>query len=167
VTVTHPDIERYFMSIPEAAELVIQAGAMATGGEVFVLHMGDAVKIDDLARLMIHLSGLEVRDADNPDGDIAITYSGLRPGEKLYEELLIGARTTSTEHPRILRSDEPFLPSAELKRELEVLKASMEARDLAAIQAVLLRTVEGYQVTGDDIESKTRAVWGAASRTLH
>ncbi len=168
VTVTHADIERYFMSIPEAAELVIQAGAMATGGEVFVLHMGEPVKIDDLARLMIHLSGLEVRDKDNPDGDIEIAYTGLRPGEKLYEELLIGARTTGTEHPRILRSDEPFLPAAELKRELEVLRAAMEQRDVAAIQAVLMRTVEGYQPSADELEQSAaaRAAWVPPSRTL-
>ncbi len=169
VTVTHTDIERFFMSIPEAAELVIQAGAMATGGEVFVLHMGEPVKIDDLARLMIHLSGLEVRDKDNPDGDIEIAYTGLRPGEKLYEELLIGARTTGTEHPRILRSDEPFLPAAELKRELEVLRAAMEQRDVAAIQAVLMRTVEGYQPSADELEQSAavRAAWVPPSRTLH
>ena len=169
VTVTHADVERYFMSIPEAAELVIQAGAMATGGEVFVLHMGDAVKIDDLARLMVHLSGLEVRDAENPDGDIEITYTGLRPGEKLYEELLIGDRTTGTEHPRILKSDEPFLPQAELDRELEVLRAAMAARDSDAIQAMLVRTVEGYQppseVPAEDAGS--RGAWGPTTRTLH
>lgn len=169
VTVTHADIERYFMSIPEAAELVIQAGSMATGGEVFVLHMGDAIKIDDLARLMIHLSGLEVRDKDNPEGDIEITYTGLRPGEKLYEELLIGARTTGTEHPRILRSDEPFLPASELKRELEVLKVAMEQRDTASVQAVLTRTVEGYQPSADELEQSAaaRAAWVPPTRTLH
>lgn len=167
VTVTHPEVERYFMSIPEAAELVIQAGAMARGGEVFVLHMGDAVKIDDLARLMIHLSGLEVKDADNTDGDIEIVYSGLRPGEKLYEELLIGARTTGTEHPRILTCDEPFLPPAELARELDVLKSALQSRDLGAIQAVLIRTVEGYQPDGTPELPGTRVSWGQTSRTLH
>ena len=102
VTVTHPDIIRYFMSISEAAELVLQAGAMATGGEVFVLDMGNPVKIDDLARTMIRLSGLEVCDENQPDGDIAIEYVGLRQGEKLYEELLIGENTTGTKHPRIM-----------------------------------------------------------------
>ena len=104
VTVTHPEVVRYFMSIPEAASLVMQAGAMATGGEVFVLDMGEPVKIDELARSMIRLMGLEVRDDDNPDGDIAITYIGLASGEKLYEELLIGENTTPTEHPLIRRS---------------------------------------------------------------
>ena len=126
VTVTHPEIIRYFMSIPEAAELVIQAGAMAEGGDVFVLDMGEPVRIDDLARLMVRLSGFDVRTADNPEGDIAIAYTGLRSGEKLYEELLIGANTKATEHPRIWRSDEPFLPSEELERELEILTGGDE-----------------------------------------
>ncbi len=170
ITVTHPDINRYFMSIPEAAELVIQAGAMAKGGEVFVLDMGDPVKILDLARVMVRLSGLEVRDEANPDGDIAITFTGLRPGEKLYEELLIGSGRgiAPTEHPRILRSHEPSLPTPELKRELEVLRAAMMARDIDAIHALLMRTVEGY--TPDkraSAELANRATWTGATRTLH
>lgn len=168
VTVTHPEVIRYFMSIPEAAELVIQAGAMASGGEVFVLDMGEPVKIDDLARLMIRLVGLELKSEQNPAGDIEIIYTGLRPGEKLYEELLIGANTTATEHPRILQSGEPFLPKDELLHELEVLRAAMEKRDLSAIQAVLLSTVEGYQAAADPATAATAAkVWTAASRTLH
>ena len=114
VTVTHPDVIRYFMSIPEAAQLVIQAGTMATGGEVFVLEMGTPVKIDDLARTMIRLSGLEVRDDKHPDGDIAIEYVGLRRGEKLYEELLIGENTTGTNHPRIFKNSEPIVPYDDL-----------------------------------------------------
>ena len=170
VTVTHPEIIRYFMSIPEAAELVIQAGAMAKGGDVFVLDMGEPVRIDDLARLMIRLTGLDVKGPENPDGDIAITYTGLRPGEKLYEELLIGANTTATEHPRIMRSDEPYLPAEQLERELELLKAAMTMRDVETLQAVLMRTVEGYQVgprpvaQGEDVALKT---WAPTSRTLH
>jgi FlaA1/EpsC-like NDP-sugar epimerase len=169
VTVTHPEIIRYFMSIPEAAELVIQAGAMASGGDVFVLDMGEPVRIDDLARLMVRLTGLDVRTAENPDGDIAIAYTGLRPGEKLSEELLIGANTTATEHPRIWRSDEPFLPAEELERELELLKSAMKLRDIDAIQAVLLRTVEGYQVKvpAPQGEQAALAVWPTPSRTLH
>jgi FlaA1/EpsC-like NDP-sugar epimerase len=169
VTVTHPEIIRYFMSIPEAAELVIQAGAMARGGDVFVLDMGEPVRIDDLARLMVRLTGLDVRTPDNPEGDIAIAYTGLRPGEKLYEELLIGANTTATEHPRIWRSDEPFLPAEELERELDLLKSAMKLRDIDAIQAVLLRTVEGYQVNvpAPQGEQPALAVWPAPSRTLH
>ena len=170
VTVTHPEIIRYFMSIPEAAELVIQAGAMAQGGDVFVLDMGEPVRIDDLARLMVRLSGYDVRSADNPDGDIAITYTGLRSGEKLYEELLIGANTKATEHPRIWRSDEPLLPSDELNKELEILKAAMNVRDYGAMHAVLLRTVEGYSAkatmlaTGDEPPT---AEWTPPNRTLH
>jgi FlaA1/EpsC-like NDP-sugar epimerase len=169
VTVTHPEIIRYFMSIPEAAELVIQAGAMAKGGDVFVLDMGEPVRIDDLARLMIRLTGLDVRTPENPDGDIAIAYTGLRPGEKLYEELLIGANTTATEHPRIWRSDEPFLPQADLERELNVLKAAIDMRDVETVQSVLMRTVEGYQKdpNGERREGATRVVWGPSSRTLH
>ena len=168
VTVTHPDVTRYFMSIPEAAGLVIQAGAMATGGEVFVLEMGEPVKIDDLARLMIRLTGLDVRTDDRPDGDIAIAYSGLRPGEKLFEELLIGANTEGTEHPRILRSGEPFLTPAELKRELDVLRAAMNLRDVETIQAVLMRTVEGYRPDPLLLQTTVAPVSvPAPSRTLH
>ena len=169
VTVTHPEVIRYFMSIPEAAELVIQAGAMARGGDVFVLDMGEPVKIDDLAALMIRLSGYDVRNDANPDGDIAIVYTGLRPGEKLYEELLLGANTTGTEHPRILRSDEPALSPAELQRELGLLKAAMNLRDVETIQAVLTRTVEGYRPDADAqaTENIPTAVWVAPTRTLH
>lgn len=169
VTVTHPEVIRYFMSIPEAAELVIQAGAMAQGGDVFVLEMGEPVKIDDLARLMVRLSGLEVRDATNPDGDIAITYTGLRPGEKLYEELLLGASTTGTEHQRILRCDEPALSPGDLQRELDLLKAAMAIGDVETIQTVLMRTVEGYRPDADAkaIENALPGTWVAPSRTLH
>ncbi len=106
VTVTHPDIIRYFMTIPEASQLVIQAGAMGTGGDVFVLDMGEPVRIVDLARKMIHLMGYEAREESNPNGDIAIEYSGLRPGEKLFEELLIGDNVSGTQHPRIMRAEE-------------------------------------------------------------
>jgi FlaA1/EpsC-like NDP-sugar epimerase len=169
VTVTHPEVIRYFMSIPEAAELVIQAGAMAKGGDVFVLDMGEPVKIDDLATLMIRLSGYEVRNEAHPDGDISIVYTGLRPGEKLYEELLLGANTTGTEHPRILRSDEPALSPGELQRELGLLRAAMSMRDVETIQAVLTRTVEGYRPDADAqaAENMPAAVWVAPTRTLH
>jgi UDP-N-acetylglucosamine 4,6-dehydratase len=144
VTVTHPDAIRYFMSIPEAAALVIQAGAMATGGDVFVLDMDEPVKIDDLAKSMIRLMGLEVRDEQHPDGDIAIEYIGLRHGEKLHEELLLGDNTTPTEHAHILRSHEPCMPAAELARVMDALRAAMDANDLTAIHAALMRAVEGY-----------------------
>jgi FlaA1/EpsC-like NDP-sugar epimerase len=145
VTVTHPDMIRYFMSIPEAAALVIQAGAMATGGDVFVLDMGEQVKIDDLARSMIRLTGLEVRDAEHPDGDIAIEYTGLRDGEKMFEELLIGGNVSPTEHPRIMRIDEPFLVTSDLDPVLDALRVAMADGSIAAIKATLARTVESYR----------------------
>jgi len=169
VTVTHPDVTRYFMSIPEAAELVVQAGAMATGGEVFVLQMGEPVRIVDLARLMVRLSNREVRDEANPNGDIEIVFTGLRPGEKLFEELLIGVRTEVTEHPRIYKSDEPFLPWAELSRELDTLQAAAEARDMATIKATLARTVEGYRPSAvPGLAESTVPSWeGNVSPTVH
>ena len=169
ITVTHPEVIRYFMSIPEAAELVIQAGAMASGGEIFALDMGEPVKIDELARLMIRLSGLEIRDVNHPNGDIEIVYTGLRPGEKLYEELLIGAHTTATEHPRILRLDDPALDPADLERELELLKAAMRMRDTATLQAVLMRTVEGYRPDTEfrPASEPLATSWVGSSRTLH
>ncbi len=145
VTVTHPDAIRYFMSIPEAAALVIQAGAMAAGGEVFVLDMGEPVRIDALARSMIRLMGLEVRDSETPDGDIAIAYIGLRRGEKLHEELLLGENVGPTEHPRIRTSREPWMPAPKLARLLEDLRAAIAKEDAEAIQAVLLGAVEGYR----------------------
>jgi FlaA1/EpsC-like NDP-sugar epimerase len=145
VTVTHPGMIRYFMSIPEAAGLVIQAGAMASGGDVFVLDMGEPVKIDDLARAMIRLMGREVRDADNPDGDIAIEYVGPRDGEKLSEELLIGENVIPTEHARILRSQEPFLAKAKLEPLLAELAAALEEDSVPAIKATLARAVENYR----------------------
>jgi FlaA1/EpsC-like NDP-sugar epimerase len=145
LTVTHPDMIRYFMSIPEAAGLVIQAGAMAGGGEVFVLDMGEPVRIDDLARSMVRLTGLEVRDEAHPDGDIAIEYTGLRDGEKLYEELLLGASIAPTEHPRIMRSREPYPPRPELDGLLAELRAGMAEGSIAAIRATLARAVEDYR----------------------
>ncbi len=168
LTVTDPEITRYFMSIPEAAGLVIQAGAMARGGEVFVLEMGEPVRIDDLARLMVRLTGLDVRSHTNPDGDIAIVYTGLRPGEKLYEELLIGANTERTEHPRIMRSGEPFLSIRELVQEFDTLRQAMTKRDIAAIEALLSRTVEGYQPDPNGHRSvRTPVSMPPASRMLH
>jgi FlaA1/EpsC-like NDP-sugar epimerase len=145
VTVTHPNAIRYFMSIPEAAALVIQAGAMATGGDVFVLDMGEPVKIDALARSMIRLMGREVRDAQCPDGDVAIEYVGLRDGEKLHEELLLGEHVGPTEHPRISKSREPWLPELQLEKLLEQLRAALAQDDVEAIHAVLMRAVEGYR----------------------
>jgi FlaA1/EpsC-like NDP-sugar epimerase len=151
VTVTHPGMIRYFMSIPEAAGLVIQAGAMASGGDVFVLDMGEPVKIDDLARAMIRLMGREVRDEANPDGDIPIAYVGPRDGEKLCEELLIGENVIPTEHPRILRSREPFLPLAKLEPLLVELAAVLEQASVPTIKATLARVVENYRPAQHDV----------------
>ena len=167
VTVTDREVIRYFMSIPEAAQLVIQAGTMATGGEVFVLEMGTPVKIDDLARTMIRLSGLEVRDDNHPDGDIAIEYVGLRPGEKLYEELLIGENTTGTSHPRIFKNSEPIVPYDELAAVLERLEDAIHRMDEAEMQDVLRATVEGYVPAAGAHPIAGKGEWQPASRTLH
>ena len=145
LTVTHEEVTRYFMTIPEAAQLVLQAGAMGQGGDVFVLDMGEPVKIMDLARRMIQLSGLSVRDATNPTGDIEIAVTGLRTGEKLYEELLIGDNPQPTEHPRIMKAHEPFLPWSELESELAVLADAAERNDAVAIKAFMCKHVQGYQ----------------------
>ncbi|WP_374407150.1 polysaccharide biosynthesis protein [Pelagerythrobacter sp.] len=144
VSITHPDITRYFMTIPEAAELVIQAGAMAEGGEVYLLEMGEPVKIIDLARTMIQLSGRTLRDADNPEGDIAIVETGLRPGEKLFEELLIGAEAQPTQHPRIFRAREDHLPWAELEEQLAQIDRLVRVGDALGIRAKLRELVPGY-----------------------
>ncbi|MCP5263823.1 MAG: polysaccharide biosynthesis protein [Rhodoferax sp.] len=144
LTVTHPEVTRYFMTIPEAAQLVLYAGAMAKGGEVFVLDMGEPVKIMDLARRMIDLSGLTVRDENAPDGDIAIKITGLRPGEKLYEELLIGDDPSPTDHPRIMKAHEEFLPWKELEAQLELLREAALRDDVDGIKSVLTTCVHGY-----------------------
>jgi FlaA1/EpsC-like NDP-sugar epimerase len=167
VTVTHPEIIRYFMSIPEAAQLVIQAAAMASGGEVFVLDMGTPVKIDDLARTMVRLSGLEIRDDNNPEGDIAIEYIGLRRGEKLYEELLIGENTTGTSHPRIFKNSEPVLAYAELVAALERLDDAIQRQDEADLQEMLRATVEGYKPGSSGHPAAVKDEWQPVSRTLH
>jgi len=147
--VTHPEVTRYFMTIPEAAQLVLQAGAMATGGEVFVLDMGEPVKILDLARRMVELSGLKVRDAEHPEGDIAIKVTGLRPGEKLYEELLIGDNPTPTAHPRIMKAHEDYLAWPDLEAQLHALQQAARIDDVQGIKAVLTRCVHGY---GEDTQ---------------
>lgn len=144
ITLTHEAVTRYFMTIPEAAQLVIQAAAMAHGGEVFVLDMGEPVQIAELAQRMIWSAGLSVRDASNPAGDIAITVTGLRPGEKLYEELLIGDNPEPTDHPRILRAREDFLPWPALMAELDGLAGELDASDIAAASRRLQRLVAGY-----------------------
>ena len=144
ITVTHPEVTRYFMTIPEAAQLVLQAGAMATGGDVFVLDMGEPVKIIDLARRLVALSGLLVRDADQPDGDIEIAFVGLRSGEKLYEELLIGDNPTPTNHPRIMKAHEDFMKWPELQDQLNALEVAAAHEDVHAIRAVLTVCVHGF-----------------------
>lgn len=145
VTVTHPDIIRYFMTIPEAAQLVIQAGAMAKGGEVFLLDMGEPVKITNLAKRMIHLSGLSIRDETNPEGDIEIRFSGLRPGEKLYEELLIDSQADKTSHPKIYQAHEDCLDWTKLTSILDQLEAACEQRDTEMVQDILETIVQGYK----------------------
>lgn len=143
VTVTHKEITRYFMTISEAACLVIQAGSMGVGGDVFVLDMGDPVKIADLAARVIHLSGLEVVDASG-QGDIEIQYTGLRPGEKLYEELLIGDNVDGTDHPRIMKAHELYLPYDELVSELEILQMHLRENDFKAVSKQLTTLVDGF-----------------------
>ena len=149
ITVTHREIIRYFMTIPEAAELVIQAGSMARGGDVFVLDMGDPVRIQDLAYRMVNLMGLTIQDEDNPDGDIPIEYIGLRPAEKLYEELLIGSNVTGTRHPRILRADEDYLSSDTLSALLAELAIVAEERDYDRARGLLSRAVIEYCPSND------------------
>src|SRR5690554_1418889 len=144
ITVTHPDITRYFMTIPEAAQLVIQAGAMGQGGDVFVLDMGDPVTIVDLARKMVMLSGLTVRDSVNTNGDIAITFSGLRHGEKLYEELLIGDNPETTAHSKIHRANEVCLSWSALLPVLDGLRQAVRDDDYQQVRQTLLTTVQGY-----------------------
>jgi len=152
ITLTHEDITRYFMTIPEAAQLVIQAGAMGTGGDVFVLDMGEPVRIADLARRMVELSGLSLRDTANPEGDIEVTVTGLRPGEKLYEELLIGDNPKPTQHARIMKAHEEFLPWDVLQARLNALQTCMQANDVSAIRGLLQELVPGYQPTGDVVD---------------
>jgi FlaA1/EpsC-like NDP-sugar epimerase len=144
ITLTHPEVTRYFMTIPEAAQLVIQAGAMAKGGDVFVLDMGEPVKIADLAKHMVELSGLEVRDDNNPEGDIEIEITGLRPGEKLYEELLIGDNPQPTSHSRILKAHEDFLSLDQLELVLTDLAGCLKENSLTLVQARLKTIVSGY-----------------------
>ncbi|MFI3157664.1 MAG: nucleoside-diphosphate sugar epimerase/dehydratase [Methylococcaceae bacterium] len=144
VTVTDQRITRYFMTIPEASQLVIQAGAMGQGGDVFVLDMGEPIRIVDLAKRMIHLSGLEIKDAEHPDGDVEISYTGLRPGEKLYEELLIGDNVSKTGHPRIMRAQEHVIPWVELEDMLATLARATKDDDFERVREVLADAVAGF-----------------------
>jgi FlaA1/EpsC-like NDP-sugar epimerase len=144
VTVTDARIIRYFMTIPEAAQLVIQAGAMGAGGDVFVLDMGEPVKILDMARRMIHLSGLTVKDEENPEGDIEITFTGLRPGEKLYEELLIGENDAPTKHPLIMSANEDSLAWESLKEYIQQFEMAIESNDVEHSRELLVESVKGF-----------------------
>nr|WP_319528766.1 nucleoside-diphosphate sugar epimerase/dehydratase [Pseudomonas laurentiana] len=152
LTVTHPNITRYFMTIPEAAQLVIQAGSMGQGGDVFVLDMGEPVKIVELAEKMIHLSGLSIRSEQNPRGDIAIEFTGLRPGEKLYEELLIGDNVVATQHPMIMSAHEEHLNWDLLKVRLEDLLSAVDNDDYARVRQLLRETVSGYNPESDIVD---------------
>jgi FlaA1/EpsC-like NDP-sugar epimerase len=160
ITITHPEITRYFMTIPEAAQLVLQAGAMGEGGDVFVLDMGDPVKIVDLARRMVHLSGLELKSELTPDGTIEIHVVGLRPGEKLYEELLIGGNVEGTGHPLIMRAQEAEIPWDVLQDMLKGLEAACDRFDHEAVRALLSRIVVEY-APQCDIED---FIWRAQQR---
>ncbi|HEY8569166.1 polysaccharide biosynthesis protein, partial [Microbulbifer sp.] len=144
VTVTHPKVTRYFMTIPEAAQLVLQAGSMGRKGEVFVLDMGEPVRILDIARRLIHIMGHTVRDEANPDGDIEIQITGLRPGEKLYEELLLGDKVAGTDHPMIMRAEEERLPSEQLQMFLGELKEASARQDAEAVHRLLVESVKDY-----------------------
>jgi len=150
ITLTHPEVTRYFMTIPEAAQLVIQAGAMAKGGDVFLLDMGQPVKIMDLAHRMVELSGLTIKNAENPGGDIEILLTGLRPGEKLYEELLIGDNPCPTNHPKIMKAEEDFLEWSILEERLLALEMAVNVNDVGLIRRMLQELVAGY-VPSEDI----------------
>jgi FlaA1/EpsC-like NDP-sugar epimerase len=145
VTVTHADVTRYFMSIPEAVQLVLQAGAMAKGGDVFVLDMGEPIRILDLAHRMINLSGLTPVDMNNPDGDIKIKFTGLRPGEKLYEELLIGDDVIQSKHPRIMQASEISFSWKDIEESVELIKSSFVTHDEQAVLNLLEDKVSGYR----------------------
>jgi FlaA1/EpsC-like NDP-sugar epimerase len=169
ITVTHPDIIRYFMTIPEAAQLVIQAGAMGQGGDVFVLDMGEPVKIVDLAENLIRLSGLEVKSVDNPNGDIEIQFTGLRPGEKLYEELLIGDNDTTTQHSRINVANESFLKLTELSELLDTLDKACHDFDHQLIRQILIEAPTGFNPTdgiGDLVWNAKQAKLLAAEKVV-
>lgn len=152
ITITHPEVTRYFMSIPEASRLVIQASILGKGGEVFLLEMGDSVRIIDLAKRMILLSGKSLKDEVNINGDIEIKISGLRPGEKLYEELLIGANPVITEHPKIMRAVENFLPWPELEPKLALLFGYCKQGNISEIKSILSELVDGYEPHPDIVD---------------
>lgn len=165
VTVTHPEVVRYFMTIPEASQLVIQAGAMAKGGEVFVLDMGEPVRILDLAQTMIRLMGLSVRDESNPEGDIDIVFSGLRPGEKLFEELLIGDASVRTEHEMIMQAHEETLSESDVVTAMEAFRAALDRGQSDPLKALLRSYVNGYQPREEESDVPAARA-GVASATV-
>lgn len=167
VTVTHPEVTRYFMTVQEAAQLVIQAGSMASGGDVFVLDMHEPIKIVDLARKMIHLMGYNIKDEKSYEGHISIEYTGLRPGEKLFEELLIGESVTGTEHPKIMRAEEDFLPWCDLQLMLVELESACKRLDLETIRQLLIRAVDGFNPESlkDDLFWPSTSGTGVTSAT--
>ncbi len=138
VTVTHPEVTRYFMTIPEAVQLILQAGSMGAGGDVFVLDMGEPVRIAELAQNMIRLSGRTVRDASHPDGEIEVVFTGLRPGEKMFEELVIGADLECTDHPSVLRAVEGFQRWSQLEPMLQRLEAAVSQHDARAVRDLVM-----------------------------
>jgi FlaA1/EpsC-like NDP-sugar epimerase len=152
VTVTDPKVTRYFMSIPEAAELVIQAGAMGVGGDVFVLDMGESVQIVDLAKRLINLSGFEIKDENHLNGDIEIVFTGLRPGEKLYEELLIGDNVSKTDHKQILRAEEEFIAKKEIERLIDELNEAEKSNDVYALKEIFRQAIHGYESDEDIVD---------------
>ncbi len=167
VTVTHPEVIRYFMTIPEAAQLVLQAGSLGQGGDLFVLDMGKPVRIAELAKRIIGLMGMTVRDVDNPDGDIEIVYTGLRPAEKLFEELLIGTNVSGTEHPMIMRATEHSLPWHQLQQVLDDMSLALGRFDCAKARQLLMQTVAEYQPSGaiQDLVWNRRAAGETANVT--
>ncbi len=152
ITLTHPEVTRYFMTIPEAAQLVIQAGATAEGGDVFLLDMGQSVKIIDLSSRMVELSGFTVRTKHNPYGDIEIEISGLRPGEKLFEELLISDNPKPTPHPKIMKAIEDFIPWSDLETGLEELLKALSVNDVSIIRQVMVKLVPGFAPNNDIVD---------------
>jgi FlaA1/EpsC-like NDP-sugar epimerase len=163
LTVTHPEVTRFFMTIPEAAQLVIQAGALSTSGEVFLLDMGQPVKIYELAQKMLDLSGLTLKDNENPDGDIGIEITGLKPGEKLYEELLIGDNPLPTSHPMILKARENFVMWSELEPKIKALEIAISLNDVMVIRHMLKDLVAGYEPSSEVIEW----IYHEESQTTH
>jgi FlaA1/EpsC-like NDP-sugar epimerase len=145
ITLTHPEVTRYFMTITEAAQLVIQAGALSNNCDVFVLEMGKSVKIKDLIYRMIQLSGLSVKDEENPEGDIEIKVVGLRAGEKLYEELLLGDNPQPTIHEQIKKAQDPFIPLNQLEKDLNALQSLLVANKVAEVKAMLEKIIDTYQ----------------------